>query len=290
MCTLILAFDLTVLSVPAAESKRSQPNAQKTIPSTPAGKVIERSLGPIPGTGALPKLTGCCELTRNTFTPGSWEGYNFCHGCVTFRRFIRPMDEDSFFRSTRLAVDNLTHFRSNHYLLPNQSLDHLTLSYVFKPFGSTTERYFQSRLHNGVFVYESAFGVVDFNSEEDALSAFHTFQGRRIRGEKAHWRLEFLDPDDETLGDRLPAIHSEPPLKLMRRLDVVSDESERIRTSHPPSLPESARAFETSVKQRMRQSERVDPYRPRMKLDERRGGVSAALLSAVNTNIDLAQT
>lgn len=283
-------FDLIVLAVPALEFKRSQPNTQKIIPSIPAGKAIRRSLGPIPGTGALPKLTSCCELARNTFTPNSWEGYNFCYACVTFRRFIRPMDEDSFFRSTRLAVDNLTHFRSSHYLLPNQALDHLTLSYVFKPFGSIAERYFQSRLHDGVLVYESAFGVVDFDSEEDALRAFRTFQGRRIRGEKAHWRLEFLDPDDETLGDRLPTIHSEPPLELMRRLDIVSGESERTRTSHPPSPPESARTFETFVKKRMRQAERVDLYRPRMKLDERRGGVGAALLSAVNTNVNLART
>lgn len=276
--------------MPTAEFERSQPSAQGTKPLVPAGKVIRRSLGPIPSTSALPKLAGCCELARNTFTPDSWEGYNFCYGCVTFRRFIRPMDEDSFFRSTRLAVDNITHFRSNHYLLPNQPLDHLTLSYVFKSFGSTAERYFQSRLHSGLLVYESAFGVVDFNSEEDALGAFRALQGRRIRGEKAHWRLEFLDPDDGTLGDRLPTIHSEPPLDLMHRLDIISGDLERVGTSHSPSPPGSVRNFETLVKKRMRQAERVDLYRPRMKLDEKRGGVGAALLSAVKTNVKLAQT
>lgn len=200
------------------------------------------------------------------------------------------MDEDSFFRSTRLAIDNLTHFRSSHYLLPNQSLDHLALSYVFKPFRSVAEQYFQSRLHDGVLVYESAFGVVDFSSEEDAFGAFRALQGRRIQGEKAHWRLEFLDPDDETLGDRLPTIHSEPPLDLMHRLDIISGEPRRIGTWHPPSAPGLVRTFETLVKKKIHQAGRADLHRPRMKLDERRGGIGAALLSAVKTNVKLAQT
>ena len=149
------------------------------------------------------------------------------------------MDEDAFFQSTRMAVDNLTHFRSCRYLLPNQPADHHTLSDVFKPFGSTAEQYFSSRLHDGVLVYESAFGVVDFSSEGDALGAFRTLQGRRIKGERAHWRLEFLDPEDVTFGDRLPTIHLEPPLELIRRLDAGAGEPERIDTPHLPSpLPQ----------------------------------------------------
>lgn len=199
------------------------------------------------------------------------------------------MDEDSFFRSTRLAVDNLTHFRSSHYLLPNQPIDHHSFSDVFKPFGSTAERYFLSRLHDGVLVYESAFGVVDFGSEADALSAFCALQGRRIKGERAHWRLEFLDPEDVTFGDRLPTIHSEPPLELIRRLDVVAGEPERIDdTPHPPSLA-SACASETLAKKKKRHAGRSELYRPRMKLDERRGGIGMALLSAMRANVKPAQ-
>jgi len=184
------------------------------------------------------------------------------------------MDEDAFFRSTRLAIDNLTHFRSSHYLLPNQPADNRTLGDIFKPFGSTAERHFGSRLHRGVLVYESAFGVVDFSSEEDALGAFRALQGRRIKGEKAHWRLEFLDPEDVTFGDRLPTIHSEPPLELIRRLDVVAGEPERINdTPHLPSPPASVRAFETLVKKKKRHDERSELYRSRVKVDGRRGGV-----------------
>jgi len=197
------------------------------------------------------------------------------------------MDEDSFFRSTRLAVDNLTHFRSSRYLLPNQPSGYSTLGRVFKPFRSHAERYFQSRLHDDVIVYESAFGVVDFSTEEDALGAFRALQGRRVRGERAHWRLEFLDPEDVTFGDRLPIIHSKPPLELMRRLDEVVDEQERIADRlRSPSPPASVRAFETLAKKRKRRAERSELCRP---LDERRGGVGAALLSAAKSNAKLTQ-
>lgn len=161
------------------------------------------------------------------------------------------MDEDAFFRSTRLAADNLGHFRSSHYLLLNKPADHRTLGDIFRPFGSTAERHFGSRLHGGVLAYKSAFGVVDFSSEGDALGAFRALQGRRIKGEKAHWRLEFLDPEDVTFGDRLPTIHSEPPLELIRRLDVVAGEPQRIdNIPHPPSPPVSVRALKVSWRKR----------------------------------------
>ena len=200
------------------------------------------------------------------------------------------MDEDSFFRSTRLAVDNLTHFRSSHYLFPNQPVDDRTLSGVFKPFGSTAERYFRSRLHDGVIVYESAFGVVDFSSEGEALEAFHALQGRRIQGERAHWRLEFLDPEDATFGDRLPTIHSEPPLELIRRLDVVTGELERIYdTLRPPPRPIPVRAFETLVRGKKRQAERSELCRPPMKLAKKRGGVGTVIVSALKANAKLTQ-
>lgn len=198
------------------------------------------------------------------------------------------MDEDSYFRSTRLAVDNLTHFRPSPYLFLNQPGNHHTLSNVFKPFGSTVERHFRSRLHDGVIVYESAFGVVDFNSEGEALGAFRALQGRRIQGERAHWRLEFLDPEDVTFGDRLPAIHSKPPLELIRRLDVVAVGQERIdNTLHPPSPLASVRTLEALAKKKKRQAERSELYQPPMKLDEKRGGAGAAIASALKANAKL---
>jgi len=200
------------------------------------------------------------------------------------------MDEDSYFRSTRLAVDNLAHFGPIHYLFLNQPGDHHTLSDVFKHFGSTTERYFRSRLHGGVIVYESAFGVVDFSSEEEALRAFRALQGRRIRGERAHWRLEFLDPEDVTFGDRLPTIHSKPPMELIRRLDVVAVGPERIDdTLRPPSPFASARVLEALAKKKKRQTERSERYQPPMKLDEKRGSAGAALASALKANAKLVQ-
>lgn len=249
--------------------------------------MTERLPDPIPTVRIAPKFESCCKLASHTFTPDSWEDHNFCYDCSTFRRFIRPVDEDSFFRSTRLAVDNLTHFRSGHYLLPNQPVDHHTLSDVFKPFGSTAERYFRSRLHDGVIVYESAFGVVDFSSEEEAHVAFCALQGRRIQGERAHWRLEFLDPEDKTFGERLPIIRSGPPLELIRRLDIVAGEPERTDDAlRPPSPPTSVRAFETLAKKKKRRSEQ---YRPPVKLSEGRGGVGTILVSAAKANAKLSQ-
>ena len=274
---------------PTAEMKKPQPTTWRTKSPTPAGGAVEQLLDPIPAANTILKLTNCCKLASRTFAPYSWEDHNFCYDCSTFHRFIRPMDEDSFFRSTRLAVDNLTRFRSNHHLLPNQPIEHHTLCDVFKPFGSTVERYFQSRLHNGVIVYESAFGVVDFSSEEEAHVAFRALQGRRIRGERAHWRLEFLDPEDETFGERLPTIHSGPPLELIRRLDVFAGELERVgETLHSPSPPTSARAFETPTKKKKRQVGCSEPCRP-AKPNERRG-TGTTLVSAVKTNSILALT
>ena len=275
---------------PAAEIKKLQPSTQRTKLSTPAGNVTEGPPGPTPAVRIFPKLANCCKLASSALTPDSWEDSDSCYDCSTFHRFIWPMDEDAFFRSTRLAVDNLTHFRSSYYLLPNQPADHHILSDVFKPFGSTAERYFSSRLHDSVLVYESAFGVVDFSSEVDALGAFRALQGRRVKGESAHWRLEFLDPEDVTFGDRLPTIHSDPPLELIRRLDAVTGEPERIDdTPHLPSPPISVRAFETLARKKKRQDERPELYRSRMRLDDRRAGVGAALLSTVKANIKLAQ-
>jgi len=281
-----------VFTDPTAEIKKQQSSTQKTKPSTVADNMTERPRSPTPAVRIFPKLANCCKLASSAFTPDSWEDYNFCYDCSTFRRFIRPVDEDAFFRSTRLAVDNLTHFRSSHYLLLNQPVDHHTLSDVFKPFGSTAEQYFGSRLHDGVLVYESAFGVVDFSSVWGALGAFRALQGRRIKGERAHWRLEFLDPEDVTLGDRLPTIHSEPPLDLIRRLDVVAGEPERIDsdTPHLPSPPALTRAFETLVKKKKRQDERQELHRSRMNLYKRRGGVGTPLVFAVKPDVKLAQT
>ena len=228
---------------------------------------------------AIPKLANCCKLVNRTFTPDSWEGYNFCCCCSTFHRFIRPTDEDSLFRSTRLAVDNLTHPRFSHYLLPNQPVDHPTLGDAFKPFGSTAERYFRSRLHDGVIIYESAFGVVDFSSEEEAHVAFRALQGRRIKGERTHWRLEFTDPEDVTFGERLPTIRSEPPLELIRRLDVVAGELERIGdTIRAPPPSASEQAFEIPAKKRRRQAARQELHRPVVKLDGRKNGRDPRIL------------
>lgn len=70
--------------------------------------------------------------------------------------------------------------------------------------------------------------MVDFHSGEEAHDAFLALQGRRITVEKAHWRLEFLGPADATFGDKLPTINLEPPLKLIRQLDVVSREPDRV--------------------------------------------------------------
>jgi hypothetical protein len=186
------------------------------------------------------------------------------------------MVEDSFFQSTRLAVDNLTHPRSSHYLLPNQPAHHLTLSHVFEPFGSIAQRCFLSRIHDGVIIYKSAFGVVDFRSGEEAFGAFLAMQGRRIQGEKAHWRLEFLDPEDETFGDRLPIIYSEPPLELIRQLDVVARELGRSEDApSPPAMVGPGRTFETVLEKSRRKVEDSEPHQQPTKLNEKRGGAAA---------------
>ena len=270
----------------AAEIKKPQPSTQRTKSPTLASNAAGGPLNSI----TFPKLTNCCKLASRTFTPASWEDHNFCGDCSTFRRFIQPMDGDYFFRSTRLAVDNLTQSRSSHYLLPNQPVGHRTLGDVFKPFGSTAERYFQSRLHDGVIVYESAFGVVDFSSEEEAHVAFRALQGRRIQGERAHWRLEFLDPEDGTFGERLPTIHSEPPLELIRRLGVAADEPERIDDSlRPHSSLFSVRAFETPAKKK-RRAGRQELNRPTVKPDGKRGRAGVIPISTVKAGVKQTQT
>jgi hypothetical protein len=222
---------------PVGEVGGLRPATRRTRLPILVGSVTEQPSFPVPATQIIPKHVEDRELASTTFTSDPWEDHDFCCDSSTLRQFIQPLDEVSFFRSTRLAIDNLTHPRSRHYLLPNQSARHHILSDVFNHFGSVAERCFQSRIHDGVIIYESAFGVVDFRSEEEAHAAFLSLQGRRIQGEKAHWRLEFLDPGDMTFGDRLPIISSEPPWELIRQLDAVTYEPERINSSLRPPFP-----------------------------------------------------
>lgn len=63
------------------------------------------------------------------------------------------------------------------------------------------------------------YGVVDFETPEQAVEAFEYLQGRRVALGETHWRLEFLDPEDQTCGGRK---HVEKPMQQPQRRRILA--------------------------------------------------------------------
>ena len=153
------------------------------------------------------KYFHCCKLYRSDGRPKSWENWKIEKpaDCIPKKtnlqewQFVRPTDKDGENPTTRIAIDNLDAdwFRTVNGVL---SYNYLTEAMGFFP----TKSYWccRGRTIDGVEYSSIGYAIVEFDSVGEAIGMFDELQGRRLRGHTWHWRLEFVDPSDETYGGR----------------------------------------------------------------------------------------
>jgi len=154
-----------------------------------------------------PKYFHCCKLYKSDGRPESWNDWKFekPEACIPMKtnlqewQFVRPTDEDGKNPTTRIAIDNLDAdwFRMTGGIP--------SYNYLTEAMGFFTTKYFRcwrSRTIDGVEYPSIGYATVDFDSLDEAIRMFEELQGRRLRGHTWHWRLEFVDPRDNTHGGR----------------------------------------------------------------------------------------
>ena len=154
-----------------------------------------------------PQYFHCCKLSRSDGRPKSWENWKVEKpaACIPKRtnlqewQFVSPTDEDGENPTTRVVIDNLDadRFRTLDGVL---SYNYLTEAMGF--FSTTSYRCWRGRTINGTEYSSVGYATVDFESVGEAVRMFDELQGRRLRGHTWHWRLEFVDPRDESHGGR----------------------------------------------------------------------------------------
>jgi hypothetical protein len=63
-------------------------------------------------------------------------------------------------------------------------------------------RCWRGRTIDGVEYPSIGYATVDFDSPDEAIKMFDELQGKRLRGHTWHWRLEFVNPSDDSHGGR----------------------------------------------------------------------------------------
>ena len=154
-----------------------------------------------------PQYFHCCKLYKSDGRPQSWTNWKFekPKACIPVKthlrewQFICPTDKDGENPTTRIAIDNLDAdwFRTVEGV---PSYNYLTSAMEF--FSTKYFRCWGGRSINGVEYPSIGYATVDFDSVDQAIRMFEELQGRRLRGHTWHWRLEFVDPSDETHGGR----------------------------------------------------------------------------------------
>ena len=154
-----------------------------------------------------PKYYHCCKLCESNGRPESWKDWKFekPKACIPTKtdlqewQFVRPTDEDGKKPTMRIAIDNLDAkwFRMTEGI---PSYNYLTEAMGF--FSTKYFRCWRGRTIDGVEYSYIGYATVDFDSLEEAIRMFDELQGRRLRGHTWHWRLEFVDPNDDTHGGR----------------------------------------------------------------------------------------
>ena len=156
---------------------------------------------------ARPPYFHCCNLYKSDGRPKSWKNWKFENpdACIPSKtdlqewQFVRPTDEDGKIPTTRIAIDNLDAkwFRTTEGIP--------SYNYLTEAMGYFSTKYFRcwrGRTIDGVEYPSIGYATVDFDSLEEAVRMFDELQGRRLRGHTWHWRLEFVDPSDDTHGGR----------------------------------------------------------------------------------------
>lgn len=154
-----------------------------------------------------PSYYHCCKLYKSDGRPKSWKTWKIEKPAVCIPKktnlqkwqFVRPTDKDGENPTTRIAIDNLD---AEWFLTVDgiSSYNYLTEAMGFFP--TRSFRCWRGRVIDGVEYSSIGYATVDFDSIDDAIRMFDELQGRRLRGHTWHWRLEFVNPHDDTHGGR----------------------------------------------------------------------------------------
>lgn len=231
--------------IPALGSSLTPASASPVTPSTSKYKPAKKTKAKVKpeakaekkGSSAAARVFAKCDcaLQDGSFEPSSWDEFKIpvsCRPCPTLH-FFPPRDSDMAKPTTRFVVDNINPFR-HHSTEPNIPYVNEDIEAMFYFTGAKNVRCFDGRVVNGVVRYSISYAVVDFDTVEDAIAVFRTFQGRKDYPDSFHLRLEFVDREDKTFGGRLsramgPTKRSEEERKWfadffeeMERVDVDS--------------------------------------------------------------------
>jgi hypothetical protein len=149
----------------------------------------------------------CCNLYRSDGRPKSWENWKMEKpvDCIPKKtnlqewQFVRPTDKDGENPTTRIAIDNMD---ADRFQKVDGVLSYNYLTDAMGFFSTKSYRCWRGRSINGVEHSSIGYATVDLDSVGEAIRMFDELQGRRLKGHTWHWRLEFVDPSDETHGDR----------------------------------------------------------------------------------------
>lgn len=164
---------------------------------------------------------------------------------LRLQQFVRPTDRDGESPTTRIAIDNLD---ADWFRMAKGVLSYSYLTDAMKFFSTKSFQCWRARTIDGVEYPSIGYATVDFDSLDEAIRMFGALQGRRLRGPMWHWRLEFVDPNDETHGGRkvtrtklVPdsvkqALAAEMEASTSRGRDLVSEGAgaETVATMRPP--------------------------------------------------------
>jgi hypothetical protein len=180
---------------------------------SPSENVVEKTEGEMAGAKGGKRTSKAhgrvfekcdCALETALFEPESWNRFKIpasCHPRPPIH-FFSPRDVDKSNPSTRIVVDNVNAFR-HHSAEPNVPYVNQDIEDLFYPAGAKNVRCFDGRIVEGALRYSTSYAVVDFETVEDAIAAFKTFQGRKAYADSFHLRLKFADINDKTFGRRM---------------------------------------------------------------------------------------
>ena len=208
-------FLVEELVVDAAPEPTEEP--QPVLPETPVQEVVEPT--PAPAASApspvkkedrgerksRPEYFHCCDLFKSHGRPASWKTWEMKRACIPTKtslqdsHFVRPTDKDGETPTTRIAIDNLD---TRGFRISNGVTSYGRLTETMAFFSTEFFRCRKGRMIDGVEYTNVGYATVDFGSVEEAVRMFEELQGRRLRGNMWHWRLQFVDPEDETHGGR----------------------------------------------------------------------------------------
>ena len=176
----------------------------------------------------------CCNLSKPNGRPKSWENWKIEKpvDCIPKRtslqewQFVRPTDKDGENPTTRIVIENLD---ADRFRTVDGVLSYNYLTEAMGSFSTKSYRCWRGRKIGGVEYSYIGHATVDLDSVGEAIRMFDELQGRRLKGHTWHWRLEFVDPSDETHGGRR-TIHAElVPDSVKQALAAELEASTRTR-------------------------------------------------------------